>query len=347
MADQLNAGSPPTTVLLLTHSRCASHVLEKMLSKQPNTVLTSAWFLPTRQLRRDVLKAGPINQVSPTLLSSFMTAFNSEYSHFLQSLSDAKANGKVAIAHPQPHMMLSPQVTSSYVYDNLTTHDPQFGQPGRFLAGGDSDEEPHTNPSLLPDSFFLIPGTIPIINFRHPMLLCEGVYRGVRDQPTFREANSEYFRKQVGNGASLYPVRLMYDWYVKHGPAAGISPILVEADDYLGEEKEALIGQICALIPGFDAQHVIYKWEKATAEEVSAMGEQRAQALQTINGSEGVMQGYDTQGKTIESETRRWREKYGDEDAEFIRALVDKAMPDYEYFRERRLRPDGAARLGE
>jgi hypothetical protein len=312
-----------------------------MLSKQPNTVLTSAWFLPTRQLRRDVLKAGPIDQVDPKLLDTFITAFNSEYTHFQTSLTTTHAQGKTALAHPQPHMMLSPQITSDYVYNNLSTLSPKFGHPGPFLAGPASSE-PHTNPTLLPDSLFLTPGTIPIINFRHPLLLCEGVYRGVRDQPAFREASSSlHFRKQVGNGASLYPVRLMYDWYLQHGPPAGISPILVEADDYLGEDKEALMARICARVPGFEADQVIYKWEKASEAEVSAMGEQRAQALKTVNGSEGVMDGYDMRGRTTQGEMEIWREKYGDEDAEFIGGLVERAMGDYEYLRERRLRPDG------
>ena len=95
---------------------------------------------------------------------------------------------------------------------------------------------------------------------------------------------------------------------------------------------------LCDLIPGFDADSVIYSWPKATTEELAAMPESQRQSQKTISGSEGVMEGYDSRGRSLEMEVDKWTEKYGKEEAGFLRGLVEEAMGDYEYLRERRLR---------
>ena len=310
-----------TTILLLTHARTASHVLERMLSKQPNVVYGSDWFVTARQLRRTLLKAGPIEHTDPALHDEFMKLCNESYSLFSDFLADAQRQGHIAFAHTQPHAMLSPKLTSEYIYG--TQNGSQAADPGPFLVGqSQPGERGHTNPTVLPDSILLRPGTIPILNFRHPMLVCDGVYRGFRDLPAFNEEGDA--RKLLGVGATLRWQRLMYEWYLEHGGVQGIKPILIDADDYLGPEKELLMRRLCELVPGFDARSVIYKWPKATEEETAALPEASQQAYKTILASEGVMTGYDTRSRTIESEMAKWVEKYGQEEAALIRGLWTK-----------------------
>ena len=132
----------------------------------------------------------------------------------------------------------------------------------------------------------------------------------------------------------------MYDWYLDQGK----HPLVLDADDYLGPEKQDLMRELCQRIPGFDADAVIYSWPKATAEEMAAWPEAARQSQQTISGSEGVMEGFDSRGRSLDDEVAKWTAKYGEEDACFLKGLVESAMGDYEYLRERRLRPDGTTR---
>ena len=322
------------TILLLTHARTASHVLERMLSKQ-QALYGSHFYQAGRIQRRDLLKAGPLHTTDPAVQADLLKLLNDGHEQFEGFVADAKQQGKTAFVHTQPHAMISPQVASDYVYGPsssdeattaaATTPDWLVGPPGRT----------HTNITVLPDDVFLRPGTTLIINFRHPLLIVDGIARGMRDLPAFQVGNE--WRPLVRLGGNVHWQRVMYDW----SRSRGARPILLDADDYLGPDNRALMQRVCDLVPGFDAEDVIYSWPKATADELAAMPEALRQSQETISGSEGVMQGYDSRGRSLEAEVAKWTERYGVEEAGFLREMVEGAMADYEYLRERRLRVDG------
>lgn len=162
-----------STILFLTYARTASHVLERMLSQQPNVLYGADWFVSTRQLRRNLLKAGPIDQTDPTVRKELMETLEESYSWFLGFLDNAEQHGRTAFANTQPHAMISPTVASDHVYG-----DPDLSHrltPGLWMvASSHLGKQAHTNPTVLPDSALLRPGTVPILNFRHPILVCDG-----------------------------------------------------------------------------------------------------------------------------------------------------------------------------
>lgn len=331
-------GDPPSpTVLLLTHARTASHVIQRMLSKQPNIVSGEDWFHTdeSRLPRRAVFSGGPLDTMDRAIPQELMTIMDKGYIEFRQFLDDANQQGKTAFAYTQPHAMLSPKLMSDLIHHGLESV--RDGDPGPWLVTSASASELHTNPTVLPDAILLRPGTVPIINFRHPLLVCEGVFRGLRDLPAYRD--NPVNDKVLLLGSQQYQQRLMYEWYLKHGKPVGIEPILVDADDYLGPEKELLMQKICDRIPGFDINKVIYSWPRATPEEVAALPAFKSQAFKTILGSDGVLSGYDMANRNIDTEMIKWIDKWGQRDANTIRRLIDMAMPDYEFLRAHRLKP--------
>ena len=321
------------TVLLLTHARTASHVLERMLSKQPNTCYSSHFYQAGRVQRRDLLKAGPLHTTDPALQADLLKALNEGHEQSEAFLADAKQQGKAAFVHTQPHAMISPQVASDYVYGPPSNDSTSEATIPDWLVGPPGKK--HTNITVLPDEVFLCPGTTLIINFRHPLLIVDGIARGMHDLPAFRLTDG--LRPLVTMGGNVHWQRVMYDWSLSNGA----HPILLDADDYLGHDNHALMQKVCDLVPGFDANYVIYSWPQATAEELAAMPESQRQSQKTISGSEGVMEGYDSRGRSLDAEVKKWTAKYGEEEARFLKGLVEGAMGDYEYLRERRLTADG------
>lgn len=327
-------GTPPNpTVLMLTHARTASHVLQRMLSEQPNVFYGEDWFVPAAvEQRMALLQAGPIESVDSAFIQALMTALEQAYKEFCNFLDGADREGKIAVAFTQPHMMLAPKLVSDQTFHGWDAT--KEGAPGPWTVGPSS--EAHTNPTVLPDSVLLRPGTVPIINFRHPILVCEGIFRGIRDIPFFAEEGRA--KRTLAFNAHLRWQRFMYDWYLKHGVPAGIEPILLDADDYMGPDKESLMQKVCDRIPGFDAKSVIYSWSKATSSELEAMSEIHKESLQTLLASNGVLPGYDMRNRDIDTEMPKWVEKWGQEDANTLKAIIERAMPDYEYLMEHRMR---------
>lgn len=171
-------------MLLLTHARTASHVLERMLSKQPTAVYGSHFYTTGRAQRRDLLKAGPLHTTEPTLQADLLKALNEGHDQFNDFLADARRQGKTAFVHTQPHAMLSPQVASDYVYRSSAADSTSHTTIPDWLVG--SQGQKHTNVTVLPDEVFLRPGTTLIFNFRHPLLIVDGLARGMHELPAFQ-----------------------------------------------------------------------------------------------------------------------------------------------------------------
>lgn len=334
---QQDTANRKPTILLLTHARTASHVLQRMLSKQPNVLYGENWFQRGRLQRRLIIESGPVEEIDSEIPKELTKLLEEGYSEFLEFLDDANRQDKIAFAYTQPHAMLKPRLMSDYVCNRWNSS--RIGAPDPWVVGPVT--QPHTNPTVVPDSVLLRPGTIPIINFCHPLLLCDRLIRGFRTLSAFDPG--KIYHKMVILGGNLLWQRLMYEWYLEHGVPLGIEPILLDADDYVGPKKEALMRNLCDQVPGFDSNSLIYTWPKATSGELAEMPESDKQAYKTILASDGILPGLDMRGRNIDGEMAKWVDLWGQEDADFLRGLVEKAMPDYEFLMAHRMRPDGSS----
>jgi hypothetical protein len=338
----LNNTDPTPTILLLTHCRTASHVLERILSNQSNTIYGSHWFFLTRMQRRVLLRAGPIAEMDPAIPEEYMRLSSEGLSQFLDFLALAQQQGKIPFAHTQPHAMLTPELLSDHVYGRSTiskevTANQWMAKASSSLQG--QGPETHTNPTVVPDWVLLRPGTVPILNFCHPILVCERIYRSFTTLPSYEP---EKVHELVSIGATLRWQRLMYEWYLQHGVPLGINPIVLDADDYLGPDKESLMQNLCNRVSCLSPDSILYSWPRTTSGDLAGISSEMQLVHQTLLGSDGVMSGYDMRGRDIETETAKWAEKYGQEEADVLKGFVEKTMPDYEYLMAHRLRPGTA-----
>ena len=175
-----------------------------MLSKQPNVLYGSHFYITGRLQRRELLKAGPLHTTDPAIQADLLRVLNEGHVQLEEFLAEARSQEKTALVHTQPHAMASPQEGSDYIYgsrsSDTSTSKSTESAVSKWLVG--SQDERHSNPTVVPDSVFLRPGTIPIFNFRHPLLVVDGVYRGMQQLPAFHV--KEGVRPLISMGANLH-----------------------------------------------------------------------------------------------------------------------------------------------
>ena len=59
----------------------------------------------------------------------------------------------------------------------------------------------------------------------------------------------------------------------------------------------------------------------------------------TISSSAGIVEGKTSKGLVLDEEGRKWKVEFGEEEGSKIEKWVRDAMPDYEYLKDKRLRP--------
>ena len=187
-------------------------------------------------------------------------------------------------------------------------------------------ERETTNMTVIPDEAYLRPGTIPVFTIRHPGLMVPSVYRAIRDaeQGPATDKSNMIFATNLGWS------RLLHDWYL----AQGVTPIVADSDDYM--TNQAFVRQLSVEL-GLSPDHIIFTWPKST-KEISEMPQIVVGIMKTIWNSEGIIPGMDAKSLNLAEEEEKWKAEFGDETAAFLKMLVDRAMPHYEYLRKRRFR---------
>lgn len=102
----------PRQVLLLSHARTGCHLLQRMLSAQPNTSYGGHYFAPARPLLLEVLDSGPPAGASAELQKQLAQAFKSGNVELETFLKDARRTKSQTFFYCHPHFMLSLDLAS-------------------------------------------------------------------------------------------------------------------------------------------------------------------------------------------------------------------------------------------
>ncbi|KAI1571350.1 hypothetical protein PtrEW13061_011385 [Pyrenophora tritici-repentis] len=283
---------PPSHVIgvyHITHPRSASNLFQNMMSKQPG-YQNSGYKLYDAALGTMMgLERGPL-------------IFIKEHAYFI--------NGPDTIFssfYPEDAAIL-PRITLS------------------LRNASPSEPVKHTNPTPIPDAFFLT--MQPIFQIRHPMLMYPSAIRAQRAINLGGDPASNFGRFTL----SLQRQRKLYDWYLEHGAAVGIVPRVIDADDVM-KSPEA-VRKLCRQT-GLDPDAVAYEWETRVVEDFRI-----SRFLSTINNSRGILPGFAAEGLDMEEEKEKWRKEFGEKDAGEIAKRVDESMGDYLYLWERRTKEE-------
>lgn len=61
--------------------------------------------------------------------------------------------------------------------------------------------------------------------------------------------------------------------------------------------------------------------------------------LSAISASSGIITGKTSINLDIDTEAKKWKEEFGEQEGEKVERMVRAAMPDYEFMKAKRLRP--------
>ena len=311
---------------MMTHPRSASHLLEKMLSAFSNVEYEHHFFVQAHASFIELVQQGPLKnarqETKDEVMKHWQDGFTNNWEPFFKKAAD---NNKIAFSHFHPLYSLQPAIASSYLHDEGSAEGYE-----EFVVKSANGDNHHSsdNPEIIPDAELLVPGTVPLINIRHPALLVPAVSRTIRE---FFEPSNEF----IAYVSTLRWQRLVYDFYVKYGEPKGIKPFVIDADDYQGPNREAYMTKLCDTV-GLNSSEIMYSWEKASQEELDKIGSGVAGIKRTILGSNKVIEGLDSKSIDLKAEEAKWEGMFGEAGAKLVKDLVQKTMEDYEYLKARK-----------
>jgi hypothetical protein len=112
-----------------------------------------------------------------------------------------------------------------------------------------------------------------------------------------------------------------------------VSITVIDADDLL-DDPEAIISAYCKEVGiKYDPQMLSWDTEEDHQRAKDAFEKWKGFHDDAINSTSLKPRNSAHKSKTVESEDKEWREKYGNEGAKIIRECVDANIPDYEYLK--------------
>jgi hypothetical protein len=177
----------------------------------------------------------------------------------------------------------------------------------------------------------------PTFLIRHPALVFPSNYRTLFDLGGAEAAQNEAYHVIE---MTMHWSRALYDWYTAQKTISSQTtpspwPIILDADDIMREPDTV---RRYSQILGLDPEKLRFEWAPADESELKKMGGVERRMRSTIAASGSIIQGKTAEGIDINLEATKWKKEFGEEEGRKIEEWVRKAMPDYEYMREKRLR---------
>ena len=168
----------PYRILLLTQARTASHLLERMLSKQPNVAYSSHMFVAARPLQEQMVRSGSLVEWPASEREALKDAWQEALPRYLGAFDEARKEGKIAFHRMHPHFSLYPELAAMYTFnEHYEKPDWSYWQPHSTTG---SATESYTSPIVLPDDAILQWSDRVVFLIRHPGLMVPPIYRIMR-----------------------------------------------------------------------------------------------------------------------------------------------------------------------
>ncbi|KXT01761.1 hypothetical protein AC578_2791 [Pseudocercospora eumusae] len=328
-----SAREQPKRFMLVTNPRTCSNLLVKILGldNQPHTKHGSYHFLGCT-----------IAMATNNLWEKKCDEWTKEQRQFaygvyakgIESLEGEMTpgpNDKICFTKEHVETFIDPSILEKYIYGD------HKAQPFTFDIPGYSSEKSAGNETVFSDAY--LESWNPIFLVRHPARAFESMYQSFIDvvkTPACEGATQESIDKFIEFSMTLSWSRKLYDFY----GSRGMDPVILDADDIV-VSTEAVTQKLARYI-GFDTNSLQYKWNELSKEDKEKQGAHMQRMFSSINESNGVKVDPAKLSSGIKSAAElvpKWTEAFGEETAKKIERWVEAAMPDYEYMRERRMRP--------
>ena len=182
------------------------------------------------------------------------------------------------------------------------------------------------NCTMIPEELLLRPRTVPILLIRDPRAAVPSAYRVLRDMDLPHGSGRPNF---LISTASRWN-RQLYDYFI----AKGVEPVVVDGDDVMANPP--VIRHLCSKL-GMDPEQAIFSWPKVTQEEKDKLHPYEYASGRNLFESTGTQPSRAARNRNLEAEEKEWDADFG-EDVALVKEMVERALPDYRYLYERRLR---------
>ncbi|KAJ3994170.1 hypothetical protein F5050DRAFT_1776401 [Lentinula boryana] len=353
------ASKPKQRIALFSHPRTNSNMFTKLFQSQPDIVQHTYPFMPGYMWgpdRRLGYKAKEVEEMYATLKTNYDTLTTQQSLDDLErAFGETEAQGKIPLTKEHVCFMIQPKVIAKdlaeYSYPEYSLK-PLVDHKLDIVATSNSDSgdsDLPTNPTFVPDRFM---NTLtPIFIIRNPMRMIPSWYKNTSENFGATTKDSEW-----PFTATFHWCRILYDYYddyFKAHPRSGYStlPLVVDGDDLVLHTEDIMI-QLCDLIH-LDSTAVKYTWESGDPYNswpaAAAPDDLKTPAVKkvvdafggNVARSTGVVRDAEKYAKplVLEEERKKWEETWGKDVADDLVESVKKAMVDYDYMMQKRIRP--------
>lgn len=257
--------------------------------------------------------------MSPTDLTAFNEEIEKSLKVYDEAFQKAQADNKILLLHDHPFSAAESQRVLGLIKDKV---DP--GNSDLFA------------PQLL--EILLKKGTTPILTIRDPRLAVPSAFRVLGE-----------FGLPHGSGRPNFFVststlwtRWLYNSFTSHG----IQPVVVDGDDIMagGEAFTRLLAERLDL----DPEAMLLSWEAPydhvlnsghlSKEEYEGLHPMYYKSQSVLIESSKPDAGRAARNVDLKKEEQSWEADFEEEDAKLMREAVERAMPQYQWLWERRLK---------
>ncbi|KAF2690735.1 hypothetical protein K458DRAFT_412079 [Lentithecium fluviatile CBS 122367] len=324
--------------LLLSQPRTCSHLLTRILNLPAQPAVHKhpgdGYFF------MDIIGARFAKKLSGTGIATFSEDKVPAYHTILQKcvkdmedwVKEVAETGKGCFVKQHVCWMIDPVSEINFIRDLKIDGQEAWDFGGKVDRTEVKSERSEGNDTVLPDA--LLKEFCPTFLIRHPALAFPSMVRASRDALDSPDGQNWEL--------NYHWSKRMYEWYAsrlsvqeKRSATNGIEfPIVLDSDDI---EHPPLVEKYAQAI-GLDKSLLRWKWPVVTPQEVEQNGMIMARMKDTLMNSQGIVKGKSSEGLDVEVEKEKWMKEFGEDLGGKLCLLVDKAMEDYEWLRERRLR---------
>ena len=324
---------------LITIPRSASNLLIRILAldQQPDILPRRKggyFFLPTLRLMDELKLLGKnLEQWTEGERRRIMQTHQDCFTELEKYVEASEEQGKLVLVKEHSCFMTEPTSQTKFAYGQDSIKEPPWTVqiPSKYAA---HPTRSSLNETIFPDEY--LKTWRPTFLIRHPALLLPSHYRTIRDLDGVEFAKTHEAALTIV--MTLHWARTLYDWYLQNGSDSGSGtvdevswPLVLDADDIMTDPDVVI--RFCNIV-GLDTTRLRFTWTPANDRE---MAERRM--FSTLLASNGVLKEKTWANIDIDTEAKKWKEEFGEEEGQKMEKWVRDAMPDYIFMKARRLRP--------
>lgn len=338
--------TPPRRFLLITYPRSASNLLVRILSLDSQTNIQSSrlggyHFASVPKLTNELnIWDRHISQWAPSDRDRIWQSIEDGFKELEKTVCKGEADGKIIFVKDHIQCLLEPTAQAKFIYgeDDIKETPWQWD-----ITSAYDPQQASLNDTILPDQYLRL--WMPIFLIRHPALAFPSFYRVHLE----REGGEDPYGgkdRWLSIFMTLHWSRRLYDWYTtlysnetehtSDPQETATWPIILDADDIISEPR--IVERLAGII-GMDVTQLKFSWAPATAEEIEKLSPLARRMLSTLSASDGIQEHNSAAHIDIDEETKKWREEFGESKGQKLEEWVRAAMPDYEFLKDRRMRP--------